>query len=104
MRALKTFDDTVAAETSDAIMRITKKLDNVLLCIYVSPNLMHLQSVDTAYTIVMSTHQHSKNLCTKPHEVKCVVSLFFQFFFAAVVFWLNLLHAHDISDQQFRSS
>jgi len=34
---VKAFDDTVAAETSDAIMSITKILDNVLLCTFVSP-------------------------------------------------------------------
>jgi len=36
-RTVKAFDDTVAAETNDAIMSITKNLDNVLLCIFVSP-------------------------------------------------------------------
>jgi len=46
---IKAFDDTVATDTINAIMDITKNLDNVLLCISVSPNLMHLQSVDTAY-------------------------------------------------------
>jgi len=33
---VKEIDDTVAAETSDAIMSVTKILDNVLLCIFVS--------------------------------------------------------------------
>jgi hypothetical protein len=47
---VKTFDDTVAADTIDAVMNITKILDIILLRISVSPNLMHLQSVDTTYT------------------------------------------------------
>jgi hypothetical protein len=47
---VKTLDDTVAADTIDAVMSITKILDIILLRISVSPNLMHLQSVDTTYT------------------------------------------------------
>jgi hypothetical protein len=57
---VKAFDDTVAAEIMDAIMNATKILDNILLCIFVSPNLMHLQSVDMEYTSYVHTSRLKK--------------------------------------------
>jgi hypothetical protein len=50
---VKAFDDTVDADTTDATMKATKILDNVLLCISVSPNSTHLQ-YDDEHTYVPS--------------------------------------------------
>ena len=47
---VKELDDIVAAETIDAIRSTTKILENDLLCILVSPNLVHLQVIDTTCT------------------------------------------------------
>jgi len=47
---VKEFGDTVAAEKIDTIRSIIKKIEKDLLCILVSPNLVHLQVIDTTGT------------------------------------------------------
>lgn len=99
---MKVLDEQVTADTIDATMKTAKILDNVLLCISVSPYSTHIHSADTKYTYVLSSTL--KKFVYKPQEIDRGTRLLFHFSVAATIFVPNLYHSQNKSNQQLCSS
>ena len=99
---MKAPPEQIAADAIDTIMTTAKSLDNVLLCIAISPYSAHIHSAAAKYTYVPSPAL--KKFVYKPQEVDVGVSLLFHFFVVAIVFVPNLYHSQNKSNQQSRSS
>ena len=94
--------EEIAADAIDVTMTAAKILDNVLLCISVSPYSTHIHSADAKYTYVPSSAL--KKFVDKPQEIDRGTRLLFHFFVAATVFVPNFYHVQNKSNQQLCSS